>query len=152
MLQLLLQGPLAVTAMNEGPTWWQNLNDILKKERSMNVWGRAREGKGADGEKLRGWGCHRQSSLFPSDSLTSRMVTHWDLLRRSYMQSSPVLPCRGANLSLGQRNPMGNTSPVVPAGPRKQRHLWRKSEEKVRNSIHSSLPIKKKTNLRNLSL
>lgn len=84
----------------------------------MKVWGRAREQKGADGEKLHGQGGHGQSSLFPSDSPASRMVTHWDLLGGSYMQYSAMLPWRGANLTPGQCSPLGNTSPAVPAGPR----------------------------------
>lgn len=68
----------------------------------MKVWGRAGEGNGADREKLHSQSGHGQSSLFPSDSPASRMVTHWDLLGGSYMQHSPMLPCSGANLTLGQ--------------------------------------------------
>lgn len=94
------------------------LKYCIKKKKEYESWGRAGEGNGADGEKLHDQDGHGQSSLFPSDSPASRMMTHWDLLGGSYMQYSPVLQWRGANLTLGQCNPLGNTPRAVPASPR----------------------------------
>lgn len=149
---IIISGTTGVTGMNEGPTWWENWNVIYKIRKKYEHLGQSRGRERCRWAEAPWTEWPGTEHPVPIREPASRMVTHWDLLGGSYMQHSSMLLCRWRKLTLGQWNPLGNTSPAVPASPREQRHLWGKSEEKVKNSFHSSLPIKENTILRNLSL